>query len=374
MRSIFRAFVVLIVVLTAVPAPAQRSGRLRYYAAPYALSIPAHRFHLTVREIAELNGIKDANNFNRAGLLLPDTRATRTLPLYVPWTPAPPRRACATTLWSFHDAPRAGCAAASCGSHGSDEACLCRNASGTISLDLTTSGHRFASLSLEQLSGFNPLGAVPFDVASVDIDGDGQSEILVSWLASVTCGLAEPFRNLVVFRDHQELVRYDSGEFSAADAAVVVGGHCRLASAHYEEAIHPLRGGALYMLERTFDPIAKRADAELVARRASDATRYLLPFDPGVPPTAPQEVARGTITRARRPNAWLESLSLTTSGGLRDIAVSEGEFDYSPLRVADAATRRVFPHGTSFPSMVGIRATFEARSNFYRSRRMLWLE
>jgi hypothetical protein len=76
---------------------------------------------------------------------------------------------------------------------------------------------------------------------------------------------------------------------------VRVGGECHLASSHYEEVSHALRGPALYLMERTFDPVGMRMDAELVGRRASGTTRFIVPVDPLV--SSPSKRSTASATR-----------------------------------------------------------------------------
>ena len=72
---------------------------LAYCKNPTNLSGVAARYHLSITEIANLNGIKDPNHFRASGLVLPDTPSTKLLPRYVPWVPAKARVPCATTVW-----------------------------------------------------------------------------------------------------------------------------------------------------------------------------------------------------------------------------------------------------------------------------------
>jgi LysM repeat protein len=48
------------------------------------LSGIAARFHLPVKDIAELNHLKNANLLRGAGLLLPEVGSTRSLPRWIP--------------------------------------------------------------------------------------------------------------------------------------------------------------------------------------------------------------------------------------------------------------------------------------------------
>jgi hypothetical protein len=70
------------------------------------------------------------------------------------------------------------------------------------------------------------------------------------------------------------------GEATAGTAAVRVGQRCHLISVHLEEATDPLRGPALYSVERTFDPITMTMDTLIVGCRFSDKTRFILPAEP----------------------------------------------------------------------------------------------
>jgi hypothetical protein len=359
--------------LSSGPAPAE----LAYYAHPSSLSAVAARFHLArfhlgVAEIAALNGIKDPNRFHREGLVLPDTSSTRQLPRYVPWTPAPPRATCPTTAWTLRPAQRRGCVEAYCGTGPDGETgCLCKDERSGLKLEIAPPGGAPAKIPID-LSVFNPFGSSMVDIASVDLDGDGKKEILASWLTAVSNGLGQEFRTLVVLKDRREVLRYDSGEHTAGSAAVRVGGQCHLASSHYEEATHPLRGPALYLTERTFDPVSMRMDEEIVGRRASDRTRFVLPFDPLVGDAREPRGERGTIAAVHRDvGGWLDRLSLRTKAATRAVKVDEPG-DPDGLRLGDAVTRRVFPMGLQWEGLTGRSARLVKRAS-WEARRMLWI-
>ena len=283
-------------------AQASDPAGLAYLEHPRTLSSVARRFHLSVAEIATLNGIKDPDHFHAAGLVLPDVLSTRTLPRYVPWRTAATLQTCATSQpWVLRETPKREGSGAYCASGAvGDEVCVQRDDDENAHLELTAPGKKTFRVPIF-LSAFNPFGASMVDIVSVDLDGDGKPETIVSWLTSVSNGLAQENRTLMVLAaDHDsELVRYDSGYFSARDAVVRVDGECHLASSHYEEVSHPLRGLALYRVERTFDPIKLRMDTTLVGARVAEPTRYILPHDPLAPKPVPrlQHVRAGSDAR-----------------------------------------------------------------------------
>jgi hypothetical protein len=338
MRPVLLALIASCVLLAGVSASATpsapRGSGLAYYENPHTLSGVAARFHLTVDEIAALNGIKDKEHFNAHGLVLPAVESTRALPRYVPWTPATPRQTCATTPWQLAAASVPGCSDAYCGSGpGGEHACLCRDVKGNIEAQISAPGAPVARLPI-QLSAWNPFDVSTIDVASVDLDADGRPETLVSWLTAVSNGLAEEWRTLVVLKSGRELLRYESGTLTAETAPVEIGGACHLGSAHYEDATHPLRGSALYLVERTFDPMHVRMDREIVGRRCSDKTRYVLPFDPLL-------TGRASTPRPARTVAYVQAP------------------EHADLRLGDARARRVFPPDLRFGGLAKKEATRE---------------
>jgi hypothetical protein len=342
--------------LATLPAP--RPGD-RYYAHPHSLFGLALRYHVSVDSIAQYNGIKDPANFNREGLLFPDSPATSGLPLYVPWAPATPRQTCSAQTWTLRAVKEAGCTDAYCGSGPAGErACLCREQAATDSingrLEIASPRHPIVKLPLS-IGAFNPYGRSFVDIASIDLDGDGEPETVVSWLRAVSNGLGEEWRTLVVVKSGREWIRYDSGEFTAETAAVRVAGGCSLRSSHYEEATDPLRGPALYLVERTFDPVTLHADREIVGRRCSDRGRFVLPFDPiaaGISPGS--RIEHGTVGRIRRDvDGELESLDFHGTSVQRLPAT-----DWQ-LRFGDASTRRLLPIGLVSQSLVARTATVE---------------
>jgi hypothetical protein len=311
----------------AVPDPL---AGLPYLENPTTLSAVAARFHLSVDEIARLNGIKDKNRFHRHGLVLPDVPSTRSLPRYVPWAPAPPRATCAVKPWRLVAAKERGCTEAFCGAGpGGGRACVCRDALSGTTITVTTNG-KSVRLPVE-ISAFNPWGSDLVEVASADLDGDGSPEVLLSTLWAVSNGLGQEYRELVVVRDGKELLRYDSGEFTAKTALVRVGDVCHLASSHWEEATHPLKGTALYLVERTFDPSTLRADRGLVGCRAGEAGRYELPFDPLAPAALPTR--SGTLVAVSQAD-HAAKVALRTASGKSVL----GE-----VRFGDARAQRVLP-------------------------------
>ena len=334
-----RRFLVSMLALALAPlasahaAPKDPRAGLAYYANPRTLSHVAAKFGLSVDEIARLNGIKNKHNFNRYGLVLPDVPSTRKLPRYVPWTPARQRVACPVTPWKFvATTEEKGCLDAYCGTGpGGGRACLCRDDQADTSMVLTTNGK---SLRLPmEVSYFNPWGSSFVDVASADLDGDGAPEVMLSVLQTVSNGLGQEYRPLIVVRDGREMLRYDSGMFTAKTALVRVGKECHLATAHWEEVTHPLKGPALHLVERTFDPTNLRVDRELTGIRAGEGQIYDLPFDPLAPRTLPTQ--SGTVI----------GISRVDVGTVIKIRTASGTKSLHNARFGDASTGRVFPLG-----------------------------
>ena len=350
-----RRFFLPLLALALVPlasahgAPKDPGPGFAYYENPRTLSGVAAKFKLSVKQIARLNGIKDQDHFNRHGVVLPDVPSTRGLPRYVPWKPAQSRETCPVTPWKLVAAKEKGCAEAFCGADpDGGRACLCRDSQGSTTIALTTNGK---SLRLPtEISAFNPWGSSFVDVASADLDGDGAREVMLSTLWAVSNGLGEEFRELVVIRQGREMLRYDSGEFTAKTALVRVGKECHLASAHWEEATHPLKGAALHLVERTFDPTTLRVDREIVGRRAGESERYELPFDPLAPRTLPTR--SGSVIAVSRVD---HEASLTLRTGSRTKTLPG-------VRFGDADSRRLLP--LSFiPSKVPKGRALFGRSN-----------
>src|SRR5262249_19286637 len=125
-------------------------------------------------------------------------------------------------------------------------------------------------------------GLDPLDVALVDIDldGDERPETVISSYLGTSNGLGQDYRRLVLLRGGREILRYDSGAFTAQTALVEKHGECPLATAHYETVRHPIRGPALYLVERSFDPASLVMDEELSGTRAAERERLRIPFDP----------------------------------------------------------------------------------------------
>ncbi len=346
--------------------PSSLSGELAYYENPRTLFGVAKRFHLSVDDIAKLNGIKDPNHFNAYGLVLPDTPSTRALPRYVAWIPSSLRQTCAVTGWDLVRTKKRGHADAYCGNGPEgEEACLFRDHQGGI-LEIASPKGPPAQMRVE-LADFNPYGASLVDVASVDLDGDGMHETLVSWLTGVGNGIAEEWRTLVVLKEGREFLRYDSGEFTAKSAAVLVNGRCHLASSHYEEVTHPLRGPALYLVERTFNPLEMQMDEELVGRRVSDSTRFVIPFDPLVTSAAGLGL-KGKIAQVHCDMSGnLKAVSFRSSTSLQQL---EDE-PYDTLRFGDTRTRRIFPFDLVRNDLAGQAAKLERQAS--NPTRLFWL-
>lgn len=221
-----------------------------------------------------------------------------------------------------------------------------------------------------RLSGFNPYGKSSFDIGSVDLDGDGKQETLVSWLDSVSNGIAEESRTLVVLAESgRELLRYDSGQFTAVDAAARVGGQCHLSASHYEWATHPLSGDALYLMERTFDPFAIRMDTELIGRRFSDTTRVMVPLDPLLGSVSTREP--GKITQALRDSD--EDFAGVQFRVSRTAQTVKHDADQD-FYLGDAGAGRVFPNELIFSGLAGRAATLKTHIKPHGNTQVLWLD
>jgi hypothetical protein len=347
--------IVSLAVRAASADPQLGTGQLAYLAHPRNLSSVAAQYRLSVAEIARLNGIADPNKFNLVGLMLPDVPSTRSLPRYVPWAPAPARQLCASVPWRLHAVPKAECMLHYCASGPARErVCFCGDGGVNMTMDLRTS---FGAVQHGiSVSGFNPENVIPVEVASVDLDADGVSEILVSWLTAVSNGIAAESRTLVVLKAGHEFVRYDSGEFTASSAAIRVGGKCHLAASHYENVEHALRGPALYLVERSFEPTSLRVDPTLVGRRCSDTMRFELPYDPQLMPdvlgaqTGSRTGSLGLFGLA--PDGDLQWLRFQPDGS----AATDLRADGDPLRMVDALARRIYPPGLVSARLTGKRA------------------
>ncbi|MDI3283836.1 LysM domain-containing protein [Polyangium sp. 15x6] len=322
----------LVPLATAAAAPKDPKAGLAYYERPSTLSHVAAKFGIPVDEIARLNGIKDKDRFHRYGIVLPDVPSTRKLPRYVPWAPARPRAMCAVTSWKLVAAQEKGCTEAYCGTGpGGGRACLCRDDQAETTMSLTTNGKTLrwpASISM-----WNPWGSSFVDVTSADLDGDGSPEVMLSTLGAVSNGLGQEYREFIVVRDGREWFRYDSGTFTAKTALVRVGNECHLASAHWEEVTHPLKGPALHLVERTFDPTNLRVDREMVGIRAGEGQAYELPFDPLAPRTLPTQ--SGTVVAISRVDVGT-TIKIRTDAGTKTLP---------DARFGDASTGRVLPFG-----------------------------
>jgi hypothetical protein len=103
---------------------------------------------------------------------------------------------------------------------------------------------------------------------------------LISSQVATSNGIAHEYRRLVLLYGGREVLRYDSGAFTTQKALVEKHGRCHLASAHYETVRHPIRGPALYLVERSFDPAIFEMDEELAGTRVAESERLRIPFDP----------------------------------------------------------------------------------------------
>ena len=122
-------------------------------------------------------------------------------------------------------------------------------------------------------------------------------------------------------------------------------------------------------MERTFDPLDMRMDAELVGRRCSDTTRFVVPFDPLVSSRSKQGPEAGTIAQARRDaDGSLKAVSFRTSSSRRELEV---EPHIDELRFGDVRSRRVFPSGLVWRGIAGRSAALER--NAPSGTRVLWL-
>jgi hypothetical protein len=352
-------------------SPALDSGNYAYYKNPHTLSGIAHRFHLSVSQIATLNGIKDPEHFHAYGLKLPDTPATKSLPRYIPWEFAPPRDLCSAQRWKFTDVRKPGCEQTWCGNGSAGaRACLCVLDVGAR-VELSWKDGSEATWDLPP-SPFYSFGPDTLDVVSVDLDDDGAPETLVSWLTSTSNGIGEEFRTLLVFKSGREVIRYDSGAASASTAAVRINGRCHLTSSHYESAPEPLRGPAFYLVERTFDPNTMAMDRAIVGARVAETARFIIPFDPlrdvyGAAAASSGEI--GTI------------LGFEIDDALDEVTVAFDTPDPSraqrfrrfraPVRIGDAQTQRAFPQGLIAPSLIR-NAVRIGRGSDHRPN-ILWL-
>jgi hypothetical protein len=356
--------------VAAADTPSTASG-LAYYKNPTTLSGVAARYHLSVAEIAKLNGIKDPNRFRASGLVLPDIPSTKQLPRYVPWVPAKARMACAATVWALSPATETGCAEAFCGNGPSGaQACSCKDGNGGTHIAVRSAAGTTVKLARTP-TAWNSHDKDSFEIASMDLDGDGKLETLVSWLKSVGNGIAAESRTLVVLAESgHELLRYDSGHFTAINAGVRVGGQCHLASSKYEWATHPLRGDALYLMERTFDPFAMRMDAELIGRRFSDTTRVVVPLDPLLGSVSTREP--GTITQAlRNSDGDFAGVQFRVSRTSQTVKLDADQDFY----LGDAGAGRVFPNELIFSGLAGRAAPLKTYSSrWYSNTQVLWLE
>ena len=358
-------------VTAALASPKPPSPNYAYYKNPHSLSGVAHRYHLKVSDIAVLNGIKDPDRFNAYGLKLPDTAETRSLPRYVPWAVATPRELCRASPWTFTKARKPGCAEAWCGNgRAGGQGCLCVLEVGAR-MELAWKGGSRTSWVLDP-SVFYSFGPETVDVVSVDLDGDGEPETLASWLTGISNGIAQEYRTLVVFKAGKEIARYDSGGAAARLAAVRVNGQCHLLSSHYESAPEPLRGPALYLVERTFDPITMTMNREIVGTRAAESRRFVIPFDPireEYRDSSATRLEEGTILAFER-DEKLDKATIVfqTARGPRTLRIAS--FSTS-LRLGDANTRRLFPQDLVWPGLSGQTVRIERGGEI--GREILWV-
>jgi LysM repeat protein len=316
----------------------------------------AARFQIPAKEIAALNHLRNPNLLRGAGLLLPEANTTKSLPRYVPWPVVPRLESCRTTPWPLRAADffERACATGPAG----QRACILQDR-----LTITTKDGRTTHIDLPR----SPLDPQD-EIADIDLDGDGQPETLVSSHEVTSNGLGHVYRTLVVLRDGKEVLRYDSGDFTARNAAVARKGGCHLASSHWEDVKHPLRGPGYYLVERSFDPITLRMDEEIVGARAGEEkTRLRIPFDPlTVHPQ--QRAVEGTVVKAR---GDLASILVRTAGGLTRLSFSADARENKRIRLGDGRTGRVYPMDLDVP-LVGrtIRVRRYAESD---TEQVLWL-
>jgi len=358
-------------VTAALASPKPPSPNYAYYKNPHSLSGVAHRYHLKVSDIAVLNGIKDPDRFNAYGLKLPDTAETRSLPRYVPWAVATPRELCRASPWTFTKARKPGCAEAWCGNgRAGGQGCLCVLEVGAR-MELAWKDGSRTNWVLDP-SVFYSFGPETVDVVSVDLDGDGEPETLASWLTGISNGIGQEYRTLIVFRSGKEIARYDSGGATAHRAAVRVNGLCHLTSSHYESAPEPLRGLALYLVERTFDPITMTMDREIIGTRAAESNRFVIPFDPILEEhraSTSTRLEKGTILSFEE-NEELDEATVIfrTASGSRRLHFER--FSTS-LRLGDSKTRRLFPQDLVWPGVSGRTVRFEQGGEL--DRNIIWL-
>lgn len=301
----------------------------------------AARFRVPAREIARLNNIRNPNLIRGAGLLLPEVASTRSLPRYVPWATARQPARCASKPWTpMRAIEKSACWKPACSQGPSGQrACVCDDIL-TLTLPLAAS----VRVPLDR-SGFEPLDV---QLADVDLDSDERAETVISSYLTTSNGIGQVYRRLVVLKDGRELLRYDSGELTAQTAVVAHQGSCHLASSHYETVRHPLRGPALYLVERSFDPVSLSMDAEIAGQRVAETDRLRVPFDPLDVSPRPGAV-EGTVLKVE---GDLGSLEVRTARGIERMTFADD--DYQRLRLGDARTGRVYPLDFTIP-LVGRR-------------------
>lgn len=325
---------------------------LPYFAAPTSLGAVAKRFSLRVDDIATLNEIADRDHFNRSGLVLPLTPKTAKLPRFVAWPVAAEPKSCAAPAWTFAPRQGASCDRAFCARGPREtEACACFHRQGGAATISVRTGRGPSWLAELPASGVRGAEPDTFDVTHADLDRDGKDEVLISWLEGVSNGIAAESRTLVVVREGREVLRYDSGELTASKAAVLVDGRCHLASAHFADVDDPIRGGALHLVERSFDPLRLTADPQIVARRFSDRTRVVLPFDPE---THGKPSGRSTtiVSTSRNEEGALGSLAIRAPGA---DAKRMRRFAGHEVRLGDARRGRLLPPALVWPGLTGAR-------------------
>lgn len=262
-------------------APKREGSRLRYLDHVPGLSDVVRKYHVPLAEILRINHLRGATSVNRVGLLLPDVPRARSLPLYTPWPVRALANECKVHVWAFAEVKSVGTTRQYC-APGPNGQRVCVSNGDPNGDWVEWRGSSADSPAAELRVPVDLIGPNPFardardegEVASVDLDGDGVDEVLISWLRARSNGIGEEYRTLLVLRRGKEWLRYDSGHLSASHAVVRVEGACHLAARKYESARDPLRGDGNYWLQRTFDPARLRMDAALVGQRLRKGARW----------------------------------------------------------------------------------------------------
>jgi hypothetical protein len=130
-----------------------------------------------------------------------------------------------------------------------------------------------------------------------------------------------------------------------------------------------LRGSALYLLERTFDPLKMQMNAELVGRRFCDVERFVIPHEPLITGALVFE-SKGLVTQLHRNQTGdTEAVSFVafTSKPRR-----ETQLKAEDVRFGDARSRRIFPLGIVQSQLDHRASVLERRSS--SPTQFLWLE